>query len=123
MTAGYGFPATRRLRKRAEFLRLSAEGRKVQQPHFLLLYRRRPDGACRFGITVSRKVGNAVVRNRIKRLVREVCRHCVTLPAADYSIIARRGAGSLALETVRHELESAFRQVPQTTCCAPCSSP
>jgi ribonuclease P protein component len=57
-------------------------------------------------------VGNAVTRNRIKRLVREICRHAITVRPAEYSIIARKGAETLDLAAVRDELEKAFRQVP-----------
>ena len=112
MTARFCFPPSLRLRKRADFLRLSHEGIKVHLSHFILIYRHNPDGSLRFGVTVSRKVGNAVIRNRVKRLVREVCRHAVPVPPADYSIIARKGAGTLGVATVRVELEKAFRQVP-----------
>lgn len=113
MAAGrFDFPRTSRLRKRAEFLLLSQEGTRIHQPHFILIYRRNPDGVCRFGITVSRKVGNAVVRNRVKRLVREVCRHAAPVPPADYSIIARKGAGTLDSSSIRVELVTAFGQVP-----------
>jgi ribonuclease P protein component len=112
MTACFGFPPSLRLRKRADFLLLSHEGIKLHQSHFILIYRHNPDGTKRFGITVSRKVGNAVMRNRVKRLVREVCRHAVSVPPADYSIIARKGAGTLGVAAVRVELEKVFRQVP-----------
>jgi ribonuclease P protein component len=112
MTARFCFPPSLRLRKRADFLRLSHEGSKVHQSHFILICRHNPDGLKRFGVTVSRKVGNAVIRNRVKRLVREVCRHSLSVPPADYSIIARKGAGTLGVHAVRVELEKAFRQVP-----------
>lgn len=115
MAARFGYPASIRLRKRADFVSLSHNGCKVNKPHFLLIYRNRTDGSRRFGITVSRKVGNAVMRNRVKRLVREVCRHVVDIPPADYNIIARRGAGMLGVSSVRLELENAFRQVPRTS--------
>lgn len=115
MTARFGFPSSMRIRKRADYLQLSHEGKKVHQTHFLLIYSHRVDGSLRFGITVSRKVGNAVTRNRLKRLIREVCRHLVSIPSADYSIIARKGSGMLSLDEVRLELKKAFRQVPQTT--------
>ena len=45
------------------------------------------DGPARFGITVSKKVGNAVVRNRLKRLLREISRH-------EYASIVKQGGKS-----------------------------
>lgn len=62
-----------RLRRRAEFLSVQANGLKVHGRHLLALARKRsdPELVGRLGITVTKKVGNAVVRNRIKRMLRE----------------------------------------------------
>jgi ribonuclease P protein component len=62
-----------RLRRRAEFVVVQTKGQKLHGRHVLALARKRsdPELAGRLGITVTKKVGNAVVRNRIKRLVRE----------------------------------------------------
>ena len=61
-----------RLRRRADFVAVQQDGQKHHGRHVLGLARRRePERAGRLGITVTKKVGNAVVRNRIKRLVRE----------------------------------------------------
>ena len=68
------FSKSARLRKRSEFLRLSRIGKKVHSPNFVVIYESNERGESRLGITVSGKVGNAVVRNQIKRLVREFFR-------------------------------------------------
>lgn len=57
--------------RRADFLRVTRCGRRVETDYFLVFRQERSEGdAVRLGITVTRKVGNAVRRNRIKRLVR-----------------------------------------------------
>lgn len=62
-----------RLRQRADFLAIQSGGTKLHGRHLLAVARRRASTelAGRLGITVTKKVGNAVVRNRIRRLVRE----------------------------------------------------
>jgi ribonuclease P protein component len=68
-------PAPQRLKRRAEFLRVAATGRKAPV-HGLVLQalRRDDDGPARLGFTVTRKVGNAVVRNRTRRRLKEAAR-------------------------------------------------
>ena len=64
-----------RLKRRAEFLRVAAQGRKVPLGGVVLQVLARPDcGPARLGFTVTKKVGNAVVRNRTRRRLKEAAR-------------------------------------------------
>jgi ribonuclease P protein component len=72
----------------------------------VVITQRRSSGPSRIGITASRRVGGAVVRNRVKRLVREFFRHHQERlqPAQDVLVIARAGAAKASYAQVRHEL-------------------
>ena len=103
---GFSFGRERRIRKRADFLRVQKDGAAVRTPHFVLLVARRADdGPARLGIVTTRKIGVAVVRNRIKRLCRESFRLTPEmLPKnIDLVVIAKEGAGTLKLQDVRDE--------------------
>lgn len=106
------FGRERRIRRRADFVRVQASGQRVSAPHFVLLVAARqpePVGPARLGIVVTRKVGNAVQRNRIKRVCRECFRAFVGLvpDGIDLVVIARSGAHELGLAEVRAEWERA----------------
>ncbi len=105
-----GFPKRRRIRKRREFLALQRGHRGKKTPHFVVILARGPQPEGRLGITVSRRIGNAVRRNRVKRLVREFYRnHRSELqPAHDLLIIARAGADTLSFKDVESELARAL---------------
>lgn len=102
----------KRLRKRAEFLAVRA-GEKRRGRLFLLEARRRGDADDpRLGITVTRKVGNAVVRNRIRRRLREAVRvHAADDMTAgtDYVIVARRDILAAPFGMLKSELSRRFR--------------
>jgi ribonuclease P protein component len=84
-----------RLRQRKEFL-AAATGAKAPVTGFVLqAFDRREDGPVRVGFTVSKKVGNAVERNRVRRRLREVVRLAPPdrmRPGYDYVLIGRRAA-------------------------------
>ena len=109
-----GLERARRIRKRADFTRIQDGGERISTRHFLLLFERRAAEAAptasRLGVVASRKVGNAVARNRAKRLIREVFRqHAHLVPAdVDLVVIARAGAHELALADATAELATAF---------------
>jgi len=108
----YYFSKDLRLRRRWEFQQAWHLGYKRHTPHFLVvLHRQAGDQGVRFGITASRKTGNAVSRNRIKRLVREFIRlHQDWFgTGVVVSVIAKRGAARLDYAAVSCELGGLFR--------------
>lgn len=106
------FPKSARLRKRPEFLKLSRIGRKQQSANFVVIRKPNDRAETRLGITVSGKVGNSVVRNRIKRQLREFFRRrrAELAPVCDLLIIARTSAAQLPAKSIRAELERALIQ-------------
>lgn len=106
----FSFPKTARILKRPEFVRLLRTGNKIQNENFLFLYSRSRADHLRIGITVSRKVGNAVRRNRVKRLVRENFRRMRPQMggAWDINIIAKKGAAVLSGDEVGTALAQLF---------------
>jgi ribonuclease P protein component len=101
-----------RLLKRREFLQLSSSRRKIHTKHFIII---RSDAGVlltRIGITVSRKTGNAVARNRCKRLIREFYRRNKALfIASDYNVIAKPGAAQLDFQELVQELADALQRL------------
>ncbi len=92
------FGQSDRLRKPKDFKRVSKTGYRGRNQEFVLLVAENPQtGRPRLGITASRRVGNAVARNYLKRSIREWFRGArVDFPAAhDLVVIARQEAASL----------------------------
>src|SRR5262249_23925570 len=103
-------PAMERLRHRADFL-AAATATKAQASAFVLQARRRDDeGPARVGFTVSKKVGNAVERNRVRRRLREMVRLSTVAPMRvgfDYVLIGRRAALALPFPTLLTDFATA----------------
>lgn len=102
------FPPAARIRRSAEYRALSRRARRFHTAHFVVLYTAGSGPGTRTGITVSRRVGNAVIRNRVKRFVREFVRKRKgSLPRSfDLVIIAKPGAGACEHHEIDEELES-----------------
>jgi ribonuclease P protein component len=108
-----GLDKAERLRRRAEYLRVQEGGRKLHTDHFLVFVAPRAAvQPARVGITVSRKVGTAVARNRLKRLVREAFRrHKFLFPKGlDVVFIAKQGADEVQYDQVVREIERLCRK-------------
>lgn len=102
-----------RLRQRADFL-AAASGIKIPASAFVLQSRKRSDeGPVRIGFTVSKKVGNAVERNRVRRRLREIARTgATTLQAGhDYVLVGRRAALRLPFARIVEEFSGALRRL------------
>lgn len=107
-----------RLKKRADFL-ACAKGRKQHQRAFVLQGRRRDSAdadapAARVGFTVTKKTGNSVARNRIRRRLREAIRlggPDLAQAGCDYVLIGRREALDAPFSELRGEVDRAFRKI------------
>jgi ribonuclease P protein component len=101
----FTFPKSRRLRKRADFLAVQQGGNSHHSRYFVLVQR---EGSGRLGITVSKKVGNAVTRNHLKRVVREFVRQhwlpSVLPENRDVVLIARQSAASASTHAIWADL-------------------
>ncbi|MDF7774692.1 ribonuclease P protein component [Sphingomonas sp. AOB5] len=100
---------------RKDYLAANA-GRRAPMPGFVLLVRDRADESAdmRIGITVSKKVGNAVIRNRMKRRFRALAREVLPeagVPGADHVLIGRNGGIERNHATLKAELAKALAKV------------
>jgi ribonuclease P protein component len=111
--SAFSFKKSDRILKRADFKRLWKTGRKAYGDFFILHYTQNSLGKTRLGVTVSKKVGCAVVRNRIKRLIREYYRKRTPVPsvAYDINVIAKAGVTDLSSEEIHQTLERSFLKI------------
>ena len=109
----FSFNKASRILKRSEYIALSRSGKKVHSRYFLALYKKGSTPRNRIGITVSKKVGNAVVRNRIKRYVREFYRlNRESIQGVwDINVIAKKQVASHNFKTVCSDLETLFKKI------------
>jgi ribonuclease P protein component len=103
------------LTRRADFLAANG-GKRAPMPGFVLLMRPRGDGdpAMRVGYTVTKKIGNAVVRNRMKRRLRALAREMLPVAGihgADHVLIGRNGGIERDFAALKGELAKALAKV------------
>lgn len=105
------FPRRERLTRRSDYLEVYEAGKKQVDPAFICYVHTRIGHGRQFGMAVSRKVGGAVVRNRVKRYLREVYRrHRGQLPNGLCTVVVARPASA---GLTYHECERAIRRLLQ----------
>lgn len=101
-----------RLRVRAEFQRAAAKGRKAPMPGVVLQVLPRDDtGPARLGFTVTKKIGNAVVRNRTRRRLKEAARLVLAsqpLAGVDLVLIGRAGTAKRDFSALQNDVRRAL---------------
>jgi len=108
----YGFEKTHRLRKRSEYNDTFDHGTKVACSSLVVVGCKSASSETRMGLVVSKKVGNAVIRNKVKRTLREGFRHIqASYPGIDLVVIARPNIVK-ATNTMTHgELSGCLRRL------------
>lgn len=113
MTAALSLPRTARLLRPGDFTALRGQSQRASSRCLLAEYRPTAQASARLGMAVSRRVSKlAVVRNRIRRVIRESFRlHRANLPCMDILVIARTLAAEQTNACLREELESLWSRL------------
>ena len=122
---GFVHPRAARLLRPADFSALRSSGKRLSAKHFQCEYRSNAGASARLGMAVSRRVSKlAVVRNRIRRQIRESFRlHRPQLPPCDVLVIARASAAQSSNAVLRDELARLWRKLAEQVAAAGCDPP
>lgn len=107
----------KRLKKRQEFLGVAASGGKVVTRSMVLQYRKQPESpapCCHVGFTVTKRQGNSVVRNRIRRRLREAFRLVCEkqpMPGWDFVVIGRHTAERCEFDIILQDMGYALKRI------------
>jgi ribonuclease P protein component len=117
----YGYTKADRVKSSAEYRILSKHGKRWYGRYFIIVFKKNQQSKSRLGITVSKKVGKAVTRNRIKRAIREYYRlnRSLLTIGLDINIIARPSSGKIGVAALREHLEYGFKSIagnPEKRC-------
>ena len=108
-----GLPRELRLRKTSDIQRVQKQGTRIRLPHLMLLFLPGTADRVRVAFTVSRKVGNAVVRNKVKRWLREAVREQQDrIPIGlDVVVIAHPQAAQAGLQSLAMDLRKGWFKI------------
>ncbi|MFZ5649117.1 MAG: ribonuclease P protein component [Bacillota bacterium] len=101
------------IKKNKDYKKVYAKGKSVAGRHLVLYGLRKRTGELRFGFSISKKIGKAVVRNRLKRILKEICRlntHWFK-EGYDYIIIPRRDSSRKNHHILKEELYRLSRKM------------
>lgn len=102
-----------KLRRRAEFTRVYEQGRRFRGRFMTCFALPNELGSARLGISASQKIGNAVARNRAKRLVRELFRRHKPLTGIDIVVIPRREMLDASWPKIEADYRAALQRLPR----------
>ena len=109
----FHFTRADRILKRTQFLELARGAKRLQNRHFVAIYSPNRLERSRLGLTVTKKVGNAVTRNRVKRISREyfrLSRHIIK-GNWDINVIAKKEAAKISSDEAFSSLKNIFSRI------------
>jgi ribonuclease P protein component len=109
----FTFKKSERLRKRSEFIRLKRTGRRFHNKYFIAEFTAGKFERTRLGVTISKRTGPAVLRNRLKRIIRESFRHNRQYLSdnVDINIIVKKEAASIHYNDAFSSLQKMFKHL------------
>lgn len=114
----YGWGKAIRLRKHAQFSRIQSRGRRMGGKFLIVIFAPSSFVHVRHGLTVSKRVGNAVTRNRVKRRLRDILRHKeMQLSGFDFVWIAKTNAASAAYHELARDVDLLFERLGRSCSC------
>lgn len=108
----YSFQSHHRIKKRSQFQHLGRVGKKIHSKNFLIILSENDSGSARIGITITKKISKkAVVRNKLRRRIREIFRlfREDLVKHFDIVVIARQNADILGFDEIERQIRGALR--------------
>ena len=114
----FGWGKAVRLRKHAQFSRVQSKGRRVGGKFLLIVFAPSSLVNARFGLTVSKRVGNAVTRNKVKLRLRDILRHHKNvLSGLDVVVIAKNNAASASFVSLKQDVTELLERILRSCPC------